>query len=139
MPAGSGHPDNLIPDLLVNVNEIWYSNRHNSQLCTQNFIISWNMSTTDVVYCRLQFAFTMHTTQELSQVALCGPVLATSCKVLQGVSDKLPLIKTYPTGLTSNADPHNLPGTNWWPCILLHPEKVNFWTATSNIIAGPNL
>ena len=54
----------------------------------------------------------MHTTQELWQAALRDPVLAPQ---MQGVfpSDKLPVIKTYPAGLISNTDPHDLPGTHW--------------------------
>ena len=54
----------------------------------------------------------MHTTQELWEAALHDPVLG---PLMQGVfpSDKLPVIKTYPTGLISNTDPHHLPGTHW--------------------------
>ena len=57
-------------------------------------------------------ALKIHATQELWQAALRDPVLAPQ---MQGVfpSDKLPVIKTYPAGLISNTDLHDLPGTHW--------------------------
>ena len=74
----------------------------------------------------------MHTTQELWQAALRDPVLAPQ---MQGVfpSDKILVVKTYLSGLISNTDPHDLPGTHF-VAILLHPESVNFLPATDFLL-----
>ena len=68
----------------------------------------------------------MHTTQELWQAALRDPVLAPQ---MQGVfpSDKLPAIKTYPAGLISNKDPHDLPGTHWVAMYFTSPGLSEFF------------
>ena len=68
----------------------------------------------------------MHTTQELWQAALRDPVLAPQ---MQGVfhSDKLPVIKTYPAGLISNTDPHDLPGTHWVAMYFNSPGVSEFF------------
>ena len=68
----------------------------------------------------------MHTTQELWQAALRDPVLAPQ---MQGVfpSDKLPVIKTYPAGLISNTDPHDLPGTHWVAMYFTSPGISEFF------------
>ena len=68
----------------------------------------------------------MHTTQELWEAALRDPVLG---PLMQGVfpSDKLPVIKTYPTGLISNTDPHHLPGTHWVAMYFTSPGNSKFF------------
>ena len=68
----------------------------------------------------------MHTTQELWERALRDPVLG---PLMQGVfpSDKLPVIKTYPTGLISNTDPHHLPGTHWVAMYFTSPGNSEFF------------
>lgn len=69
----------------------------------------------------------MHTTQELWQVSLQDPVLAST---MRGVfpSDKLPVIHTYmyPSALIANTDPHDQPGTHWIAMYFLSPHESEF-------------
>ena len=68
----------------------------------------------------------MHTTQELWQVSLHGPILAS---VMRGVfpSDKLPVINEYPSALIANTDPHNQPGTHWIAMYFVTPDESEFF------------
>ena len=48
------------------------------------------------------------------------PVLA---PVMKGVfpSDKLLIVKTYPSAMIANTDPHNQPGTHWIAMYFVSP------------------
>ena len=68
----------------------------------------------------------MHNSQELWQAALRDPVLA---PLMQGVfpSNNLPVIKTYPAGLISNKNLHDLPGTHWVAMYFTSPGNSEFF------------
>ena len=68
----------------------------------------------------------MHTTQELWQVTLHDPILAS---VMKGVfpSDKLPVVNKYPSALIANTDPHDQPGTHWVAMYFVKPDESEFF------------
>ena len=68
----------------------------------------------------------MHTTQELWQVSLHDPILAS---VMRGVfpSDKLPIVSEYPSTLIANTDPHDQPGTHWIAMYFVTPDESEFF------------
>ena len=68
----------------------------------------------------------MHTTQELWQVSLHDPILAS---VMRGVfpSDKLPIVNEYPSALIANTDPHDQPGTHWTAMYFVTPDESEFF------------
>ena len=68
----------------------------------------------------------MRTTQELWQVSLHDPVLAS---IMRGVfpSDKLPIVNKYPSALIANTDPHNQPGTHWIAMYFVMPDESEFF------------
>ena len=65
----------------------------------------------------------MHMTQELWQVSLHDPVLAS---VMRGVflSDKLPIVNKYPLALIANTDQ---PGTHWIAMYFVTPDECEFF------------
>ena len=65
----------------------------------------------------------MHTTQELWQVSLHHPILAS---VTRGVfpSDKLPIVNEYPSALIANIDQ---PGTHWIAMYFVTPDESEFF------------
>ena len=68
----------------------------------------------------------MHTTQELWQVSLHDPILAS---VMRGVfpTDKLPVVNQYPSALIANTDPHDQPGTHWLAMYFVTPDESEFF------------
>ena len=68
----------------------------------------------------------MRTTQELWEAALQDPVLS---PIMRGVypSDKLPIMKTYPSCLIANTDPHDRPGTHWVAMYFVSPCESEFF------------
>ena len=75
----------------------------------------------------------MYTTQELWQVSLHDPILAS---VLRGVfpSDKLPVVNEYPSALIANTDPQDQPGTHWLAMNLSRLTKVNSLIGTDFLL-----
>ena len=75
----------------------------------------------------------MYTTQELWQVSLHDPILAS---VMRGVfpSDKLPVVNEYPSALIANTDPQDQPGTHWLAMNLSRLTKVNSLIATDFLL-----
>lgn len=68
----------------------------------------------------------MHTTQELWQVSLHDPILAS---IRRGVfpSDKVPVVNKYPSALIANTDPHNQPRTHWIAMYFVTPDESEFF------------